>query len=118
MKVGDVNMKERYSDQEGNIVELTDEEFAAYPYNVKLLLLSKEKQEPSKEENDDKERAALILKLNCEAGISVKRATKMVEEYGDEATLKKNLNKLALVESEALKLYYSKPVKKKIKGDD
>lgn len=105
----------------GDIVELSEEEFSKAPHNSRLELLNPKVEVHEKEiimSEEEKSKKEFIKELNEKAGISLKRAEKIVKKFGNKIALLDNIDKLPFekIENEALIAYYGKKIPKKTKG--
>ncbi len=119
------SMDVRTGHKEGEVVELTDEELNKLPFNVFMKLVDGEKEEDKekieeakKQKDEDDLRVLLLGKV-----LSTQRAEKVVEKYGCEEALKKNVDKAGIdeVTDEFLKKEFelkSKGARSKVDGKD
>lgn len=104
-------MKKKYVDEDGSILELTDDEFVERPFNVRLRLLDSPDYEEIREEDEAKKaKEALMDELVSKVGFSKTRAEKVVKVYPSTKELLKAIKKLPFSETEnkVLRAYYGK----------
>ena len=118
-------MDVRTGHNEGEVVELTDEELNKLPFNVFMKLIDenkeedKEKVEEAKKQKEKDDLRVLLL----DKGLSTQRTEQVVEKYGSLEELEKNVDKAGIddLTDELLKKEFnkkSKGARSKVDGKD